>query len=488
MKNIRASSSASGIRNTYDQTINFSSYGGSPGASGATNSAAILSLNTALAGLSGRTQLIIDPGTYSFSSAFNIASTAAGMKLTVSAYGVTIAGPSTANGFNIGNNVYNDNTHNAKFTTTGAGASTITLVTAAQTSRFSVGKWVYLTGIDTQGYGLPSNPGLFEFKKIASIGTGTITFTEPLINSYKSTWPSYATGDASNIDQGGPANIYALKDGWDSEIEMKGARFSDTGNLTYGSCRQMIWTDCTFDTYGPCPSINLLFRAQRCTATGFGAQEPDKIVHRAEFIDSAIRAIEFQSSSINELYVSNVSQPVIGGLSTPRWIGGAQRSNYFSGLSTESFTFGEKNYGCMGPTTMVNCSSTAGTFSNAVSTPFSDMTEEGGGVLSYAGGPGSATSPSHYWAIPGGNAVLLDSNNNFARSFQISDVSQSGGRTYVTTNLPNPVPSTINGRSAPWKIIAHPCPSVTMTNCTGNTLFTTHSGLPAGTPFNSWTL
>ncbi len=141
----------------------------------------------------------------------------------------------------------------------------------------------------------------------------------------------------------------------------------------------------------------------------------------------------------------------------------------------------------MGPTTMTDCVATTGTFFNQT-TPFSDMTEEGGGVLSYTGGPGSPNALFHYWAVPGANAVLLDSSNNFAQSFQISDVSQSGGSTYVTTNLPDPVPASINGRSAPWKIIAHPCPSVTMTNCTGNSLFTTHSGLPAGTPFNSWTL
>jgi hypothetical protein len=136
---------------------------------------------------------------------------------------------------------------------------------------------------------------------------------------------------------------------------------------------------------------------------------------------------------------------------------------------------------------MTDVSSPSATYFDQT-TPFSDMTEEGGGVLSYSGGPGAPSNTSHWWATPGANAVLLDSNNNFARSFQVSDVSQSGGRTYVTTNLPDPVPSTINGRSAPWKIIAHPCSSVTMTNGTGNSLFTTHSGLPAGTPFNQWTL
>lgn len=478
--NLRQSSSAGGTKNVYDNVVNFASYGGSPSNTAAQNSTAVDTFNTAYAAMTGRTLLNINPGTYAMNGWTFGAS--GGVSLTISAYGVTINGAAGTNGLG-GSGPANTNTGNAKFNTVSAGANTIGLVTSGQTSLFTVGKWVLLTGIDMQGYGYPQNPSFFEFKKIQSIGSGTLTFTEPLINSYKSTWPAYAPGDSVNLDQGGPANVYVLRDAWDQEIEMKGATFGDNSNLQYGKCRVAMWTDCTFVTYGPCPTMSILFRSTRCTGAGTGGLEVDKCCHRMEFIDSMHRAVDFQSASINELYVSNMVQTG----SNLRWRGGAQRGNTFIGLSTTEFDFGVMNYGCMGPTTMTNCSATTGTFFNQT-TPFSDMTEEGGGVLSYSGGPGAPSNTSHYWAIPGGNAVLLDSSNNFARSFQISDVSQSGGRTYVTTNLPFPVPGTINGRTSPWKIIAHPCPSVTMTNCTGNSLFTTHSGLPAGTPFNSWTL
>jgi hypothetical protein len=334
-------------------------------------------------------------------------------------------------------------------------------------------------GINMQGAGDPPNQGIFEYKQIQSVGSGTLTFTEPLVNSYKDTWPAYSGG---GVGRGGPATVFPMQGFWDQEVEFKGATFTDTGNLTYGKPRVMKWTDCTFNTYGPCPTVNLLFRSTRCTGAGTGGLEVDKCVHRIEFIDSMHRAVDFQSASVNELYVLNMVQT-----GSARWRGGARNSNTFVNLQTTTFNFGVMNYGCMGPTTMTDCSASTGTFFNQT-TPFSDYTEEGGGVLSYEGGPYAASNTFHWWATPGGNAVLLDSSNNFARSFQISDVSQSGGRTYIHTNLPDPVPSTINGRSSPWKIIAHPCPSVTMTNCTGNTLFTTHSGLPAGTPFNQWTL
>lgn len=486
--NPKFSASAGGTRNVYDNSLDFSSFGGSPGASGATNVSAVASFNTAYAALTGRTRLYIAPGTYTLNNQFNIANTApaAGSSLVIEGYGVTI---SAVDGCAVARDAGlvqgSDDFKETRIDTVSAGASTVTLKTSGQTSRFSVGQWCVVGGINMQGAGDPPNTGIFEHKQILSIGTGTLTFTEPLVNSYKDTWPAYSGG---GVGRGGPATVWPLQGAWNQEVEVKGLRFSDTGNLTYGKTRIIQWTDCTFDTYGPCPSTNLLFRANRCTANGFGGLEVDKCVHRIEFIDNSVRAVDFQSTSINELYVSNHLCGSASG--TPRWNGGARVSNVFNGLTIETggiFRFGPMNYGCMGPTTMTDVSAPSATFFNQT-TPFSDMIEEGGGVLSYSGGPGAPSNTAHYWAVPGCNAVLLDSSNNFARSFQVSDVSQAGGRTYVHTNLPDPVPSTINGRSAPWKIIAHPCPSVTMTNCTGNTLFTTHSGLPAGTPFNQWTL
>lgn len=466
---------------TYDQIVNFATYGGSPANSAAANSTAVNTFNTAYAAMTGRTLLVIDPGTYAMNGWTFGAS--GGVNLTISAYGVTINGAAGTNGLG-GSGPNNDNTHNAKFTTTSAGASTISLVTSGQTSLFTVGKWVIVTGIDMQGYGYPQNPGLFEFKKILSIGSGTLTFTETLINSYKSTWPAYAPGDGVNLDQGGPGNVYVLRDAWDQEIEMKGATFGDNSNLQYGKCRVAQWTDCTFVTFGPCPTMSILFRSTRCTGAGTGGLEVDKCVHRMEFLDSMFRAVDFQSSSVNELYVSNMVQTG----SNLRWRGGAQKSNTFLNCSFGAFSFGEMNYGPMGPTVMTNVSATSGDWFSSNVYPFSDYTEEGGGVLSYAGGPAPASTPNCYWAVPDANCVLLDGSNAWARSFQVTDVSQSGGRTYVTTNLPFPVPSPINGKSAPWRIANHPCPDLTMITCTGNALFVAQSLLPAHTPFQSWTL
>jgi hypothetical protein len=470
----------------YDQIVNFSSYGGSPANSAAANTTAVSTFNTAYAAMSGRTLLVIDPGTYNF-NAFNIANTLgiAGSRLTISAYGVTITAAVGTQGVAVGAGIVQggDNAKETRINTVSAGASTVTLKTAGETSRFAVGGYACVGGVNMQGAGDPPNQAIFEYKKIQSIGVGTLTFTEPLEDSYQDTWPLYTLG------RGGPATVFPMQGFWDQEVEFQGARFTDTGNLIYGKPRVMQWTDCTFDTYGPCPTVNNLFRALRCSADGTGGLEVDKCINRIEFIDCAIRAIDFQSASVNHLYVLNHTAPTVSGR-IPRWNGGARKSNTFINLTIGAggvFRFGPMNYGIMGPTTMTNCSSPSAEFFNQT-TPFSSYTEAGGGVLSYSGGPGTAANPSHWWATPGGNAVLLDSSNNFARSFQISDVSQSGGDTIITTNLPFPVPASINGRSAPWKIIAHPCADLTMSSCTGNWLFTSQSALPAHTPFQDWTL
>jgi hypothetical protein len=481
--NLRASSSANGTRNTYDNSLNFADYGGAPGASGATNISAVSSFNTAYAALSGRTRLYIAPGVYTGNAGFNFANTAgiAGSSLVIEAYGVTFTAPGGAqNGFAQSAGIVQggDTAKETRINSVSAGSSTVTLVTAGQTSRFSVGQYACVSGINMQGAGDPPNLGIFEFRKILSIGTGTLTFTEPLTNSYLDTWPAYTAG------RGGPATVFPMQGFWDQEVEMKGATFTDTGQLCYGKSRIAKWTDCTFATYGPCPTVNDLYRATRCTSTGTGGLEVDKCVNRIEFVDCTIRAVDFQSASVNELYVNNVLQS-----GSSRWNGGASKSNTFINLNTGSgvFRFGPMNYGAMGPTTMTNCSATTSEWFEQT-TPFSDLTEEGGGVLSYVNGPNPPSNLFHYWAVPGQNCILIDASDAWARSFQVSDVYQSGGRTYVVTNLPDPVPGTINGKSSPWRIASHPCADLTMVNCTGNSLFTTQSALPAHTPFQEWTL
>lgn len=471
---LKFSASPTGTRNTFDRTVDFvADYGAVSGGSAATNRAALDAFNTAYAGFTGHTRLTIPAGTYA-TTADSWWGRLGGDKLTIAAPGVTLTGFSGFAKLAIPEDVNKQ----AFISTVSAGASTVSLLTAAETSRFTVGKYVLVSCIEMQGYGDPPNFALFEFKQVESIGTGTLTFTEPLINTYKSTYPL-----SVDLTLGGPGLVYAMDDAWDQEVELQGAYITDNSNLFYGKTRVAKYTDCTFETYGPCPTANILFRSLRCTGAGVGGLEVDKCAHRVEFIDSMHRAVDFQSASINELYVENMTQSP-----NARWRGGASKSNTFINLNTTDFLFGPMNYGAQGPTTMTNCTATNGSWFSSNIFPFVDYTEEGGGVLSYLDNPCPPSNLFGYWAVPGSYCVLLDNSLAFAQSFQVTDVSFSGGRTYVSTTLPYPLPGTINGKSPPWKIANHPCADLTMVNCSGNSLFTTQSALPAHTPFQEWTL
>jgi hypothetical protein len=120
-----------------------------------------------------------------------------------------------------GGAIMENNATNALVATVEAGATSVRLLTAAQWSRFAVGRWVMLGAVDVQGgSGYPPNLAIFEYLKVASIdaATGVIAFTAPLRFSYKSTYPNFSAADTYH---GGPATLYALHPTWDTEIEFK---------------------------------------------------------------------------------------------------------------------------------------------------------------------------------------------------------------------------------------------------------------------------
>lgn len=467
---VQFSASALGERNTYNTVLNFVADFSAVGDGVTNNASAISAFNTAYAALSGRTKLIIPPGDYNFPSGANWGALG-GDRLVISAYGATIRGGS---GF-ANSGLSNDDSHHANIATVIAGLRTVSLITSGQTSRFVEGQWVLVTEGDLQGGGYPTNPWKFELKQIQSIGSGTLTFTEPLLRSYSSAFPNYNPGDPE-IYQGGPATVYALLAPWDQECEIRGAYFPDSGDLFYGKVRVAKYLDCLWETYGPCPTITTLFRAKRCTCIGT-AIEVDKLVERAEFIDCDLKAVEFQSPSINQLYVT-------GTTASEYWRGVAGGSTYIHGLVTPEFRFGVTTYGVVtGNTTVENCNSANATYSLGYDFALANYVEEGDGVLSIV-----ADNPVQ-WAIPGAWYVLTDEADTFnGITFQVTGISVSAGRTYIATTLPDPVPATSGGRSAPWLLRPHPGADVTAINCTGSSLFTNQSALPANSPLFGWAL
>ncbi len=468
--NLRLSASANGTRNTFDRVWNLvDDFGANSSGTNANNTAAVDAFNTAYAAVSGRTKLIIPAQEFDFASGVTWGALG-GDRLVISAYGATLH---KQGGF-ANSGLSNDWTHHANIASASAGSSTVDLITDAETSRFSVNQWVLITEGDVQGYGYPINPWRFEYKKIQSIGTGTLTFTEPLTKSYSSAFPNYNPGDPE-IYMGGPATVYALLPAWDQEVEMQGGYLTNTDNLFYGKVRIARYTDMTFQSYGPCPTVNV-----SCVLRGITTEttelEVDKLVDHLEIYDCDFHAIAFQSVAINRLTVDTATTA-----SGQYWRGVAGGDSVIRNLTTPTFWFGVKGYGVvLGNTTLIDCDAAAVSYDTSYRFALADYGQPGDGALTISGGP-------ERWAVPDGWCVLLDGSGNYSGiSFQVTDIDASGGTTTISTTLSTPVPGTSGGFSAPWYIHPHPGKDTTLTGCTGNSTFTSMSAGPPNSPVFGW--
>ena len=271
-------------------------------------------------------------------------------KLLVIGYGATLTDNSgKGNGFFLGGRgVIQDNRHSSRVATVAAGANTVTLMNPSESSRFRVGNWALITGLDMQGYGYPPNPAFFEYVQITNhrFSYRIITFAAPLKNNYKSTWPHYWGGNAFEADQGGPATLYALDPSWDSEVEYRGLTISQAGQ-TYANAKSVIYRDVTF-TGGACgvPSQNLLWQAINVDMSGCG-MEVDKLIDTMAITGGKIRRIFFQSSSTNLF--------TMDGATVTELINGTPRKTVISNSTISSFNPGAYAYGRTEEVTCANC-------------------------------------------------------------------------------------------------------------------------------------
>lgn len=188
-----------------------------------------------------------------------------------------------------------------------AGGSTVTLKAGEDITLFQADAWIVIGGIDTQGSGDPPNPGLFEFKKIQSVNSGamTVTFTEPLENTYRSTWPIYNPGDGFHSDQGGPATLWTLDPSWDMEVEWKGLTISYGGGQSWGNARSLTLTDITTTGSGVIPTQNKNFLAVNYINTGNAIHEIDKLVDTVVYRNSSVRQFYFQNGGVKSFTMDN---------------------------------------------------------------------------------------------------------------------------------------------------------------------------------------
>lgn len=326
----------------------------------------------------------------------------------------------------------------ARIETAQAGAKQITLtpssLAAGHISRFPVGKWLMLGGLDTQGlwksaYGFPPNQTFFEWRQVTAVdtATGSITLDRPLSNTYLSTWPNYNQGSNFEADNGGPATIWAVHDTWNSTVEYRGLTINQDGQ-TYSPARHVTYRGVTFGGgLGGIPTQNETWSAINTSFANVN-METDKLIGIMTMDGVTIKQIVFQSSSMDLFIMKNSTV-------TNRLDGGAKRTE-ITDSRLNNFGPGIWAYGATsGATICTRCNITTfnfdlGVYQNNDPSPYSMS----GGVIAFPNTAANGPGPAQRWAVPGTNVFWSAPGYLTIGRFQVRALTQDATNTYIHTN------------------------------------------------------
>lgn len=361
----------------------------------------------------------------------------------------------------------------ARIKTVSASSSTVELTAASFSagyiSRFTVGKWIMIAGLDQQGlwnapFGFPQNFRFFEWRQITAVcnntgpcsGTATITLDSPLTNSYLDTWPQWNAGNNFEADNGGPASIFFMSDQWNTRQEYRGITLSQASQINnngrFITYRNMTATGAGGNC-GPIPSQNVTWTAYNSNWSNC-TMETDKLVGTMAIDGSTIARIDFQSSSTDQFTLTNstITSSILG---TPT------RAD-ISDTSIVTFRPGATGYGLTKTVTCTRCN--VGTFSNT------------GGVTPTNPASGSMTTGIYSWlntdetgATPVGAVILPPKGNIYYRAsgflsiglFNVSALTQDPTNAFAQTNEVGGLPTPSGGVTA---FLSHPAPQWTCTD------------------------
>jgi hypothetical protein len=356
------------------------------------------------------------------------------------------ASPASTGYFLANGGMYEDNTHSARIASVNPGATSVTLQTLAEHSRFSVGQWMMVAGIDLQGQGSPINPAFFEYRKITAknTGTGVVSFTEPLQNRYLSTWPLYNPGDASHHDYGGPATIFAMPPEWDLDLTINGGTFSQDNAQTVAKCRRITLNiEAMTSLAGIIPTVNQSFSMS-------GADQSACIVE----VDKCVEELNYSGGSINQIGFQSMSCATRGAISgmAITTLNGTPRNLQLSDNTIGSFQIGVSSFGRTEGIAANNNVISAITHNESfVSDVIGDGYTLSAGVIRAAKSLGPLS-----WAVPGTDFVFTGTDNNTELGYgRVLNVTEDGTYIYASATLGSsfPVPpSTL-------RLHVHPCPA-----------------------------
>src|SRR5262249_16268465 len=320
------------------------------------------------------------------------------------------------------------------------------------------------------------NPAFFEFAQITAIDAinGIVTFSKPLRNEYKSTWPAYWSTSSpgasiEQVDQGGWATLYALHLEWDTEVEYQGVTIAQPNNQTYAIGRSITFRDCKVTgRFGLVPTQNQTWQAIN-TDMSDEHMEVDKQCEQIVLDRCTLRAMSVQSSSVDLLKITN-------GTKVTQWINGTpRRIEIDNGSDIASLGLGTLSYGVSYSATATDCVIRDVMPLGMLDRATKDLTIAKGVItVPRSHGPVS-------WAIPGACLSWQGYLTNEGPSFRVLDVWAGGlffadgaGRRhqdaniYIKTSLPDGFPTLQLAANSPdIGIRTHPCPRLTFRNVTG---------------------
>jgi len=356
----------------------------------------------------------------------------------------------------------------ARIQTALAGRTQITLtpssLAAGYISRFAVGKWLMLGGLDTQGlwnspYGYPPNQTFFEWRKVTAVDPlkGVITLDKPLGNTYLSTWPNYNQGNNFEADNGGPATIWAVHDTWNATLEYRGLTINQEGQ-TYSPARHVTYRGVTFGGgHGGIPTQNETWSAINTSFANVNL-EIDKLIGTMTMDGVTIKQIVFQSSSTDLFIMKNSTV-------TKRLDGGGKRTE-ITDSTLNNFGPGIWAYGgTNGATICTRCNIKTfnfdfGIFQNDNPSPYSMS----GGVISFPNTAARGGGPAQRWAVPGANIFWTVPGYLTIGLFKVQSLTQDATNTYVHTNEAGGFPTL----AGPVFYRTHPSSQFTCDACTGD--------------------
>lgn len=352
-------------------------------------------------------------------------------KLTIWAYGATV------NTIFLGaqGSLFQDNTHNALLQTVSAGSGSITLINSGDASKFSIGKWIIISGLSLQRFGYPPNWQVFEYRKVTGVTGSVISLSSPLSYSYKSTWPQTDLGDASNTPLGGPASAYVLNDAWDQDLTIYGLKSVQTANGVFSAARAI--TLINFGTNaggdGPAPSTSQTYTIQN---SDINTPEFDKLVDTLILQNVTGQQFVFQSASINHTSMTNVALRSL--------MNGTPGNTVISNLTANMVRLGPTGYGHGGALSISNSAVASAIGSNLCLAASAVSFSGGTFTMSKGISPSTLIDDLFRWAVPGGTYYFADSSGQNASiphtQFVINDFREDASNYYVDTNIAGALP------------------------------------------------